>query len=184
MSDLRVEVIGLDDLLSRMRKAPEVVSEEMLKGIDRMTLQGQALAQKGAPVDTGNLRRSITTQKATFAGGVATGAFGTNLPYAAAKESGRGAGKPMPPPGALVGWMTRHGIPLSDAHESTSGLGAEFRVGKSAYHSIEFLIARAIGRRGIEGKHYMRKAHEELLPKVQAEFKAVVERIVIRMGGG
>lgn len=185
MSDgLQIDFIGLDAFTEQMQQGPEIVREEMIAGVDRLTRAGRAIAMKAAPFDTGHLRRSITQEKASFAGGQVSGAFGTNVPYAAAMESGRGAGKAMPPPGALVGWMRRHGIALSEFHESTPGLTADDRFGTSPYHQIEFAIARAIGKRGIPGHFYMKKAKDELTPKVQAEFKAVADRIVKRMGGG
>ena len=162
MSDFEVTISGADELIARYRKAPEIVKREMLKGVDRLTFAGQAISQKEAPVDTGTLRRSITQQKATFAGGEARGAWGTNLPYARPMEEGRRAGAPMPPAGVLLGWMRRHG---ADA-------------------KAEFVIRRAIGRKGITGKHYMQKGRLQIQPKVKAEFEAVAQRIVDAMGGG
>jgi hypothetical protein len=157
----QIEFLGLDEFTALMRKGPEIVKEEMLTGINRLTLQGQAISQKEAPFDTGNLRRSITTQKATFAGGEARGSWGTNVPYAKFAEDGRSAGK-MPPAGALLGWMGRHG---ADA-------------------KAEFIIRRAIGRKGTTGKKYMEKGRQQIEPKVQAEFRAIALRIIARMGGG
>jgi len=100
MSDFEIVVTGADELIARFRKAPEIVKAEMIKGVDRLTFAGQATSQKEAPVDTGNLRRSITQTKASFAGGSVSGAWGTNVPYAYYAENGRGAGK-MPPAGAF-----------------------------------------------------------------------------------
>jgi phage gpG-like protein len=152
-----IDFIGLDAFEAEMIKAPEIVKEEMLRGIDKLTLGGQALSMKNVGVDTGHLRRSITTKKATFAGGSAMGSWGTNVPYAKFHETGRSAGR-MPPVGAMQAWATRHG-------------------------ANAFLIARAIGRRGTKGKWYMRDAADTIRPKVQAEFKAVAARIVARIGG-
>ena len=161
MSDFEVTISGADELIARYRKAPEIVKREMLKGVDRLTFAGQAISQKEAPVDTGTLRRSITQQKATFAGGEARGAWGTNLPYARPMEDGRRAGAPMPPAGVLLGWIRRN-----------------------AGGASEFVIRRSIGRKGITGKHYMRKGRLQIQPKVKAEFEAVAQRIANAMGGG
>lgn len=156
-----IEFMGLDEFRARMAKGELVVKEEMLRGIDRLTFQGQAISQKEAPFDTGNLRRSITQKKAVYGGGEARGAWGTNIPYAKFAEDGRSAGK-MPPKGALLAWMGRHGV---DAKS-------------------EFIVRRAIGRKGTTGKHYMQKGRQQIEPKVQAEFRAVALRIIARMGGG
>jgi hypothetical protein len=77
-------------------------------------------------------------------------------------EDGRRAGAAMPPAGALLGWMGRHGV---DA-------------------KTEFVIRRAIGRKGIKGKHFMQKGRLTIQPKVRTEFVAVRDRIVARLGGG
>ena len=159
MSDFEVTISGADELIARYRKAPEIVKREMLKGVDHLTFAGQAISQKEAPVDTGTLRSSITQQKATFAGGEARGAWGTNLPYARYVEFGRGPGK-MPPAGALSGWIRRHG------------------------GGSEFVIRRAIGRKGTKPKHFMQKGRLQIQPKVKAEFEAVAQRIANAMGGG
>jgi hypothetical protein len=162
MSDFEITVEGADELITKFRQAPEIVKEEMLKGIDRLTFAGQAVSMKSSPKDTGTLRRSITQKKAVFAGGEATGAWGTNVPYAKVMEEGRGAGKPMPPSGVLLGWMRRHGI---DA-------------------KAEYVVRRAIGRKGIKATHFMKQGRDAIEPKVTAEFTAVVQRIVNRITGG
>ena len=159
MSDFEIVVTGADELIARFRKAPEIVKTEMIKGVDRLTFAGQATSQKEAPVDTGNLRRSITQTKASFAGGSVSGAWGTNLPYAKYVEFGRGPGK-MPPAGALSGWIRRHG------------------------GGSEFVIRRAIGRKGTKGKHFMQKGRVFVQPRVKAEFDAVAQRIASQLGGG
>src|SRR4051812_37905853 len=79
---------GVVELTAKMRSAPQIVKAEMIKGIDRLTFFGQATSMKEARVRTGTMRRSITQQKATFAGGEATGSWGTNIPYAKYQEYG------------------------------------------------------------------------------------------------
>jgi phage gpG-like protein len=68
-----------------------------------------------------------------------TGAeIGSSLPYAAAVEEGRSPDRRAPPIEALSGWIERHGIP--EQHT--------------------FLVARAIGLRGLPGRQFMRRAYE------------------------
>jgi HK97 gp10 family phage protein len=102
-----IEFMGLDEFRARMAKGELVVKEEMLRGIDRMTLKGQSLSQGKVGVRTGTLRRSIAYKKATWAGGGATGSWGTNVTYAKFHEFGtryqtgrfylRDAGKELTP---------------------------------------------------------------------------------------
>jgi hypothetical protein len=75
---------------TRLNAAPQIVGEEMTKGVDRLTIQGEAFTKADTPVKTGNLRRSIAHKPATFGGGVARGSWGTATPYAKWVEEGRG----------------------------------------------------------------------------------------------
>jgi len=81
-----------------------------------------------APVDLGTFKKSViyrTTQK----GDVVDGKVFSTAPQGQQSviEFGRRAGRKMPPAGALVGWMQRHGWDLKK----------------------EFVLRRAIGRDGI-----------------------------------
>jgi hypothetical protein len=65
-------------------------------------------------------------------------------------ERGRRALRRMPPRGALIGWMARHGIPASR----------------------EFVIRRAIGRRGIQARPFMAPLPRQL----EAERQQLIAR--------
>lgn len=105
----------------------------------RRAQQVQADAVRRAPVDTGRLRRSIHVT------GPYRGQFGpawdvaAHVNYARWVHDGRGPGR-MPPPAALRAWARRHGM-----------AGAEF------------LIARAIGRRGVSGRPFLADALRQAL---------------------
>jgi phage gpG-like protein len=66
--------------------------------------------------------------------------IGSALPYAQAVEEGRRAGARQPPMEALEDWANRQGID-PDAL---------------------YVIARAIGRRGIEGRLFLQRAYESV----------------------
>jgi len=78
-------------------------------------------------------------------------------PGAVAAEFGRRAGTPPPPASALRDWAARHGL---------SGL--------------EFVLARAIGQRGIKGRFFMRRARERLqqieMPRLLSKAASEIER--------
>lgn len=74
----------------RMGGAERVVGNALTRGIDRLTIAAEGFAKEEVGVKTGHLRRSIAHRPATFAGGVATGSVGTNVPYARIHEEGRG----------------------------------------------------------------------------------------------
>jgi len=78
-------------------------------------------------------------------------------PGAMAAEFGRRAGAPPPPMSALRGWAQRHGL-----------------------GGLEFVLARAIGRRGVRGLFFMRKAREKLarveMPRLLKKAADEIER--------
>lgn len=78
------------EFAARMAQAPQIVGDELTTGVDRLTLQGERFTKVETPVRTGHLRRSIAMTPAVFAGGVATGSWGTATPYARYVEEGRG----------------------------------------------------------------------------------------------
>ncbi|MEJ7763655.1 MAG: HK97 gp10 family phage protein, partial [Thermomicrobiales bacterium] len=107
--DIRIDGDELDRLRRSVAAAPRIIREELTTGVQRAGLAVQAESQRAARVDTGTMRRSMTTKVEPFSDGVRA-LVGSNLPYAAVMDRGRAAGGPMPPRGSLLGWMRRHGI--------------------------------------------------------------------------
>lgn len=118
---------------------------ELIKGPIRDFLLQSGLTVEGAarmraPVDTGRLRNSITTELEKTRVVV-----GSNLHYAPHVEFGT---RPhWPPLAAMQPWARRHGFPAGRA-------GA-------------FLVARAIARRGTKAQPYMRPALEASRPMIE-----------------
>lgn len=156
-----VEIPELPPFAARLRGAQSVLRSELTTAMRRIVIAGQTLSRGLAPVDTGRLRDSITG-RVTAVGGDVRGSWGTSLPYAEAVEEGRRAGAPMPPQGALLGWMGRHGIEAS----------------------LEFVVRRAIGRRGTKARWFLRDAKERVAPVVERELSAGLGRALDRIGGG
>lgn len=156
-------VVDVSQLVTLSRKyagAGPIIQDELVNAGERSALAIEGLAKRYAPVDTGTLRRSITHAVTPLAGGVRAVA-GTNVPYAEAVEKGRRAGAPMPPGGVLIssGWLRRHGLP----------------------DSAEFVIRRAISRRGIPARPFLTRALDELKPQIVKEFQAVPGRVLVRL---
>lgn len=158
---------------------PQIVLEETQKGITRSVVAIEADAKREVPTDTHTLQRSLTHEVVTQGRNV-TGRVGTNLAYAEVVEKGRGVGKPMPPPGALLGWMQRHDIKRGDA--PLQGPGIEFVYNR--YFEIEFEIARAIRMRGIKPSPYLKPAFDKNRLGITREMTAVVIRIGNRLAAG
>lgn len=72
-------------------------------------------------------------------------------------ENGRRPGSKMPPPGALLPWMARHGIAPSS----------------------EFVVRRGIARNGMRGQPFphMAPAFEDSRPDIDAAFDAVMNKL-------
>lgn len=137
-----------------MHKAPQVLKRETITAVNRVTTEGEGKQKRYVKTDTHNLQRSITMSPAREFGGTIRGVWGTNVPYARPENDGRAAGSAMPPEGALLGWMGRHGIPESQ----------------------EFVVRRAIGQHGIQGSRAREKAEAEVKPFLRRELQAAVKR--------
>lgn len=122
----------------RYARASQIARKSLARGMTAVTTAIQTDARQLVRKDTHRLERSIG-REVTSAGPVITGRVGTDEPHAEPNEYGRRAGAPMPPKGVLLGWMSRHGI------------GAEF----------EFVVRRAIARRGIAPHPFLRPAYEQ-----------------------
>jgi hypothetical protein len=129
VATITVQLQGLDQLKRKLK--PKLYEKAVANLMEDMAIIGERTAKQRAPRDTGALKRSIhSAVKPTSA------RVFSNLNYAVPVEYGRGRGKRMPPPNALHGWLRRHGIPVSAA----------------------YVVARAIGRRGIKGRFFMKAA--------------------------
>lgn len=156
--DLTLTITNLDPLLARLNGASAIVQAELGTSMKRVTAQVEGTAKEISPVDTGTYRSAWTVTSATAALGVVS----NNVPYAPEIEYGRGAGKPMPPEGALLGWMGRHGIPAE----------------------AEFVVRRSIGQIGIGARKIANLALARNVAGIQAEFQQAGQRIAQKVAGG
>lgn len=154
---LTIDTTELDALGTRLNGAGAIVQRESGIAMQRSVLAVQRGAQRAVPVDTGHLRRSITATVRPNLGTV-----GTNVPYAEAVDQGRRPNAPMPPGGALLRWMKRHGIEPE----------------------AEYIVRRAIGKRGIKATRFLTGTFARLRPQIHAEFRAAMVRAAKQIGGG
>lgn len=135
-AQVTVKVEGIQEAIRKL--GPEKAREPVDHFLDRCAIFTQSRArshvQEKRAIDTGRTINSIAWRKS----GDREREVGPNTAHAEIIEKGRRAGK-MPPAGVLLPWMQRHGI----APE------------------MEFVIRRAIGRRGIEPRPYMAPAAKE-----------------------
>lgn len=132
------ELVALE---RRFGTVPNAIVRGAVPGMRRVVLTAERNAKRDVRVDRGDLRRSITSVVEVH-GTTVVGRWGSNKPHARPNEFGRAAGGRMPPQGVLVasGWLRRHGIP----------------------ESAEFVVRRAIARRGIKAQPFIRRPAAEL----------------------
>lgn len=157
---LVLEIKGLEELQRALQKFPQewqqIANEALKPGLAMI----ESEIKKGSPVDTGALRSSIGSEVVRAAGSEIIGKVGSSLEYAPyALEYGRGAGR-MPPPNVIEEWAGRHGM---------SGMG--------------FMIARAIGARGLPAKRILSKVLEEKKDKVLKMFEEGISKALRRLLG-
>lgn len=140
------ELVALE---RRFGSVPAAVRQAAVPPMHRVVLAEEANAKRDAKVDTGHFRRAITSRVEAI-GTAVIGQWGSNLSYARAVEFGRKAGAKFPPKGVLVrsGWLRRHGIP----------------------DSAEFVIRRAIARRGIPAHRAILRPPGEVRDRIAREF--------------
>lgn len=156
MAGASFEILGIDKLLPKLTPAlyREAVKELLTDG----ALLGERTAKQGAFSfhDTGALSRAITREVTPTYGRVFVARQGAVAQYAEVMELGRRAGAKPPPQQALVGWMSRHGMDPK----------------------LAFVLARAIGRRGIKGRFYFKAAYDAVqraLPGLATKASAAVQ---------
>lgn len=133
--EITYKVEGLDKLLQKTSAPASLIGPAMRTALTKSALLVEGEAKRLVPVDTGNLRRTITHRVDSAA--IPTFAeIGTNAPYAKAVHEGRRAGAAPPPTQALAGWASRHKIPAGAL----------------------FALARRIGRKGIKGRPFLKDA--------------------------
>lgn len=80
-------------------------------------------------------------------------------PYAGVIEDGRRAGSKAPPSDVLVTWVRR-----------------KLKVPKAEARSVAFVVARAIGKRGLKGRHVLADATDAMADLIQKEIERAIDK--------
>lgn len=152
MSEISFDMEGIDEAVVKFEELNLFTRKEVIRLTAKSTLDVHKVAREKVPTDTANLKNNIFTR---FEDGGLTGIIFTTPAYAPYVEYGRPPGK-QPPLKALEGWAKRHGL-----------------------QGLEFVIARAIGERGVKPQPFLRPAFEEF----KGDYMAQVRQIVRDMEG-
>lgn len=128
-----VKVVGIEQVILKATEYTEEKKSAIKKIVADSGLLIQGIAMKRVPVDTGHLRRSISAEVTDEGYGAEIKA---NTNYAIFVEFG--TSPHFPPPNELTGWAKRHGM-----------------------RGKEFLIARAISKKGTPAQPFLFPAFEQ-----------------------
>jgi hypothetical protein len=152
MVALSIDVVGADKLSAGMSKAAASVLPSQTKlAMTASLLLIEGDARRNVKRDTGRLQNSIT-HRISGGGGNLTGEVGPSVRYGLYVERGRAPGRP-PPVSAVAGWARRHGI-------------------------SPFLVARAIGRKGVRAAPFLLPAYEKNKGRITDLFAKVGIKVV------
>lgn len=171
---MSIDVTEIMEQADRFSGSAEVIADEMDIAMDASLdlIEEQVVVRTPVNIDLlrGSIDHTIFGEPPNFRGEVFT-----PLVYGIVVERGRRAGAKAPPIAPIIFWVRRKKIVFTRVLKS----------GKTVPLSIEstaFLIARAIGRRGIKGKFMFEKGFEAALPHVLRTWEKVPENIVARLG--
>ena len=150
-----IDMTGLDSLKRKL--VPQIYREPMAEMFQTIAAIGERTAKQRAPRDTGALKRSIHSDARPMSARIFS-----NKAYAKPVEFGRRKGARMPPPNALRGWARR----------------------KLGNPNLAFVLARAIARRGIKGRFFMKAAHQAIMIKMPFQMKLLEKKVAERFGSG
>jgi hypothetical protein len=175
-----------DDWLKAIAAAEDETLVTVGSGIAREAKQ--RLVTQVSRATTGQLARSIGTNKPHTEGGTrvidvgittAAGGDGAVAPfhYALAVEFGRKAGKRMPPSNALLRFVRLVIKPRPTPTKGKSRRSTKDRT-QALIKSVAFLVARAIGKKGIKARPYMRPSFERIWPMMMGVYR---EKLAARL---
>ncbi len=151
-SGVRITITGTKELSAGLRHAVSSTQPQLRTSMERACLLIEADARTRVAQDTRRLMGSIT-HRISGSGTSLHGEVGPSTGYGRFVEYGRRPGKP-PPVSAIAAWAHRKNI------------------------AVPFLVARAIGRRGIKPRPFLAPALEANRGKIATLFDGVA-RIVV-----
>jgi hypothetical protein len=168
MPSYEIEIKGLKELRQRIKQYPKIGGKHYRKAMQKSVVLIQKGVRPLTPVFTGRLRDSIEWE-IRGTGVNLVGVVGSTLKkeiYPSVMEFGRKKGAKMPPPKKLERWVQ-----------------LVLKVPKNEIKGIAFVVARAIGKRGIKGKRFMQKGYNKAKSKVNKNFKKALNDVVRELAG-
>lgn len=159
----------LDDIIESLDGFDKTANKHLRKGMLQSVILIESKVRPLTPVGVSSrLRNSIFHSVKNDLGANVIGTVGSNLKeeYPAVMEFGRKPGK-MPPPSALERWVK-----------------IVMRVPAKDVKGVAFVVARAIGKKGIKGRFYMKKGWDQSKAQVNRYFAQALDKIVEDLARG
>lgn len=170
----------------RLIRTPQLTEDSLRRTLTSSLLLLEADAKRSAVRDTGRLGGSIN-YRIDGAYPRLEGRVGPGVRYGSVVEFGRRAGARMPPVDALIGWVRRHWLPrgasIAGARFRGRARNAAWRGREAELRSAAFVLARAIGRRGIQAQPYMAPSWVRNRVRIQQAFARIGVRTVAFLAG-
>ncbi|MFS8639597.1 MAG: hypothetical protein LOD90_02075 [Symbiobacteriaceae bacterium] len=160
------------DLERRLARSPTIVREELTQAIWALGRAAQRTAKRKAPVDTGLLRSTIELEKKPLRAWI-----GSTRRHAAPMEEG--ARPHWPPHQPIYNWVWRNRAKMGLV--TPSGRAARGASARLKVEAIAFLVRRAISRRGLSGRGYLKAALDDVRNRAPRIVGAVARRIAMRL---
>lgn len=147
--------------LERYKRVVKAIQDTVEEHGQRIAVQNTQALGRYAPINTHAYLEAWQTRKTE------TGAVVFNdSPYASIIEKGRRRGARMPPVKVIAEWLDQK---LRGRIRNRAKRLKQVR-------GIAFVVARAIGRRGLPAKHIMRKTKRKLDDMVRAAVRRALEQ--------
>ena len=170
MIGYEVEFKGFDEQIAKLKKYPQISDKHLLKAMHQSVITIESAVKPLTPVGvSARLRNSIAGEVKHLSALSIEGRVGSTLKdeiYPSVMEFGRKPGR-MPPPSALERWVQ---LKLGVAQEDVPG--------------VAYLVARAIGRKGIKGKKFMERGWNMSKAKVNQYFVSALNAIAEELSIG
>jgi hypothetical protein len=165
-----LEILGLDEQLEKLKRFSAIADPELMRAMGQSVISIRNEVVPLTPVGVNSRLIDSIASQVTHEGPLSiVGRVGSTLKgeiYPEVMEFGRKPGR-MPPPSALERWVH---IVLKVEDKEAAG--------------VAFRVARAIGRRGIKGKFFMKRGWEKARPAVLRYFETALNRIAEGLSNG
>ncbi len=162
-----VEMEGAEEFVRMLKHSPQVAKKHFKNAMRKSVSTIELNVKDEAPTGVSARLAGSIASEVKGVGSNIIGEVGSTLKdeeYPAVMEFGRKAGAKMPPPSALERWVH---IVLKVPNKHAKG--------------VAYIVARAIGKKGIEGKRYFEKGFNKSKSQIDRNFGQALDYVMREM---